>query len=652
MAELVDAIFNMTAYQPRSYSRKAVISNIFVRMRTFLHFLLILSLIRTSASAQQTILIDDFQDGDLVANNWANWRVRVSPENADGYVQVFQNDTSEGTRTVHARFTNGTGSYINSIIQLCFGDLSGMDMHRYSQLRFRAKGDSYPIEVRMESQPITDYSDFRYTTATLTSSWQQFTIDLDSLHPPAWTGTSLSETGAVILDSALRHAWSFDFAILADTGTVSDLWIDDVEWITNPNYIAPSVPILPSNLKQAALAANVDLGFAMGPNYIADSLYRSLIELNATSISPEWGLVMSEIRKYPDRFDFSLADATVKWAYDHGMKAKGENLVWYAADPDWLTKGNYTSAQADSILKEYLQTTLTYYKTKFPGTITHWSLVNEAIDPSTYTYRNTFWYQKLGASFIEKAFTYAHQADPDVKLYYNDFNAEGLNRKSDTIYAMVKRLKDKGVPIDGVGLQMHTGLKTFPGKASVLANINRLGALGLEVYITEIDVAINQDGANISTPRFPQQGQIYRQVLEACIESGHCRDYQVWGITDRYSWYEQYWHKLDWPLVTDFNYQPKDAWNQILSVMQSTYIPEVNINHVNLYPNPTQNLFTIVADVPVTTCSIYDLTGKSVIRAAKMDSAQTVDVSSLKSGVYFVAVSTNNSISYSKLVKE
>lgn len=621
-------------------------------MRVFITTVLLLLL--KQADCQQWINIDDFEDGDLIAKNWANWRVHCYTENSDGFVEVFENDNDNGNRAVKAQFNNGTGAWAHSGIVLKFSGLSGLDMNKYSQIRFRAKGSSYPMEILLTSSSITDHSHYRASTTALNSTWQQFTIDLSSLQPPIWGGSTQSETGAVTLDSTMKHAWSFEFNMIAPTGTVTNLWIDDVEFLTNTAYQAPPTVLLPLGLKQAAIGANIDLGFAISPDYIGDSIYRKLILQNAVSITSEWGPVMAEIKRYPDRYDFSLADATIKWAYLNGLKVKGEHLIWHLSDPEWLTSGNYTTDEVDTIMKNYIQTTINYYSTNFPGTITHWCVVNEAIDDATNSFRNTFWYQTFGENYIVKAFNYARQADPSVKLYYNDYNADGLSVKSDSMYSIVKRFKQQGVPIDGVGLQMHVSLENFPGKAAVLANMNRLGELGLDVYVTEIDVAINEDLSGVSVPKYPQQAQVYREVLEACIESPYCKDYTIWGITDRYSWYEQFFNKTDWPLITDYDYQPKEAWNAILNTLTitSSIREKDKSSNIIIYPNPASHELTIQSkDLGVLNVSVYDILGKVVLQTQFNSELNRLDIHSLPAGVYIVYVSGKEGNIKQKIVK-
>ncbi|MDD5572147.1 MAG: endo-1,4-beta-xylanase [Bacteroidales bacterium] len=580
-----------------------------------------LILAATKSFSQQYEDVDNFEDGDLIANNWANWRVYCYTQNSDGIVLSFKNDNDGGNRSVHAQFSNGTtGTWTNSYISLKISGLSGLDMHKYTGIRFHVKGSAYPLELRQETGLVTDYSYYRITAGTISSSWQEFTVNFSALHPPSWSGTSQTELGLVTLDSSLSHSSSFDFNIMAPTGTIVDLWIDDVELIKNTSY-HKTPPVTPTGLKQAAQSAGLELGFDISPDYIADSVLRKITLDNAISITSEWGPVMSEIKRFPDRYDFSMADATIKWAYVNGLHVKGEHLIWHLSTPDWLVNGSYTATQVDSIMEDFIKTTIIYFKTNYPGLITHWCVVNEAIDDNTKSYRNSFWYQKLGKDYIEKAFTYAHEADSTIKLYYNDYGVEGLSQKSDSMYSILSRLIAKGVPIDGAGLQMHVSLEEFPGKTQLLANMSRLGALGLEVYITEMDVAINEDKSGVSTPKYPQQGEVFRDALEACLESPYCNDYTIWGITDRYSWYEQFFHKTDWPLITDTNFQPKDAWYDILDALQQVVkakdVSAKTHASLELFPNPVNTGKNITLrfvenpgrDVKLT---VYNLTGELI----------------------------------------
>ena len=172
-----------------------------------------------------------------------------------------------------------------------------------------------------------------------------------------------------------------------------------------------------------------------------------------------------------------------------------------------------------------------------------WDVVNEALDENGEL-RSSIWYDRpgiglagKGPAYIEQAFRWAHAADPDALLFYNDAEGEAVNHKSDAIYAIVKDFKRRGVPIDGIGLQMHI-FDLQPDVASIAANIDRFTALGVQVHITELDVALPTDtSGNLRIPSdLLKQAEIYRQIAATCLSRRCCTALQTWGFTDKYSW--------------------------------------------------------------------------------------------------------------------
>ncbi|MEN3356671.1 MAG: endo,4-beta-xylanase, partial [Mycobacteriales bacterium] len=157
--------------------------------------------------------------------------------------------------------------------------------------------------------------------------------------------------------------------------------------------------------------------------------------------------------------------------------------------------------------------------------------VNEAFNDDG-TLRDTIWLQQLGPGYIADAFRWAHEADPKALLFYNDFNIEGVNAKSDAVYALVLRLRRQGVPIQGVGVQGHFGVQFgFPG--DVRQNLDRFAALGLFTAVTEADVRMPLPADPI---KLQAQAQGYNVLLQSCLLSSRCLSLTVWGFTDKYSW--------------------------------------------------------------------------------------------------------------------
>jgi endo-1,4-beta-xylanase len=212
----------------------------------------------------------------------------------------------------------------------------------------------------------------------------------------------------------------------------------------------------------------------------------------------------------------------------------------------------------------------------YAGQVFAWDVVNEGFDEHGRV-RNSIWYNQPGIGFankdtayIEQAFRWTHEADPHALLFYNEAEAEGLNPKSDAIYAMLKDFKHRGVPIDGVGLQMHiTSLE--PDLQSIAANMSRIAGLGLQIQITELDVplAINTGAVSVSALARPEdldrQAQVYRGVVRICLDNPGCTAIQTWGFTDKYSWIGSHSHgSQGWALPFDRTYRPKPAYNAIV----------------------------------------------------------------------------------------
>jgi uncharacterized protein (TIGR03437 family) len=262
-------------------------------------------------------------------------------------------------------------------------------------------------------------------------------------------------------------------------------------------------------------------------------------------------------------FNFCAADQIVAYAQANGMKIRGHNLVWQQDLPAWLTSGNYSAADAAAILKEHIDTVVGYYK----GKLIEWDVVNEAIAYSApYGPQPSYWLNQLGSGYIDQAFQWAHAADPNVKLYYNDTGGEGLGAKSDAVYNLVQGMVSRGIPINGVGLQMHVGLTSAPSQADISSNIARLGALGLEVHITEMDVRV---ATPASAADLAAAAVIYQNVLSACRANSNCTALLTWGVSDAYSWIPSSYPGFGAALLLDAQYQPKPAYTAVAGVLRS-----------------------------------------------------------------------------------
>ena len=318
-------------------------------------------------------------------------------------------------------------------------------------------------------------------------------------------------------------------------------------------------------LRQAADRAGVLVSAAVRPYALSEAAYSETLAREFNMVEPENELKWWVLRKTED-FDFRQGDEVVRFAQAHGMKIRGHCLVWDHTNPEWLTQGHFTPEQMSRLLQQHITTVMQHYA----GQVFAWDVVNEGLDENGRV-RDSPWYNLpgiglagRGPAYIEQAFRWAHEADPRALLFYNDGGAEGLNRKSDTVYAMVRDFRQRGVPIDGVGLQMHIG-QIAPDMDAIAANIARLTALGLQVHITELDVSLPVDSSGQPGKEdLQRQAEIYRAVVGACLRNPGCTAIQTWGFTDKYSWIGSHSHGAQGAaLLFDRAYKPKPAYDAV-----------------------------------------------------------------------------------------
>lgn len=215
-----------------------------------------------------------------------------------------------------------------------------------------------------------------------------------------------------------------------------------------------------------------------------------------------------------------------------------------------------------TILRQHIDTVVRHYR----GQLVAWDVVNEAIADDAEL-RQSMWLNGIGSDYIEMAFRWAHVADPQARLFYNDYGGEGLGKKSDAIYALVKNLRQRDVPIHGIGFQMHVSIDNPPKPEDVAANIKRLGELGLAVHITEMDVRIH-GGRGTRQEKLATQAKLYREMLQACLDASNCTTFVTWGFSDRHSWIPSYYGHPDSPLIFDESFRPKPAYNALIELLR------------------------------------------------------------------------------------
>lgn len=328
-----------------------------------------------------------------------------------------------------------------------------------------------------------------------------------------------------------------------------------------------------STLRDLGVKKGKKMGAAMNDFMISgDPMYAQTAAREYSSITVENHMKWEYIHPSLDSYDYTHPDRVAGFAKTHGMVMRGHPLVHTGQLPAWLTTGVYTGEQLDAIMKDHIVNVMGHFKTNYPGIVTSWDVVNEAVDEAGLIKQDVIW-GNIGTSkdaYVAKAFQYAREAYPEAKLFYNDNGIETLGPKSDAVYNLIKNWKAEGVSIDGIGFQSHI-LKVendslapdFTRDLSTLeANMKRYIDLGLEVHITEFDVLIKtKDG--IGETELSEQAAIYKKFMSACMKFAKCTSFTTWGITDKYNWLSHLDGNVGAPLPFDLNFAKKPAYHAL-----------------------------------------------------------------------------------------
>ena len=268
--------------------------------------------------------------------------------------------------------------------------------------------------------------------------------------------------------------------------------------------------------------------------------------------------------------------AAKRYADSVGQKFRGHNLCWGNDNPEWLLDaGRQNPAQLQVILQEHIKGVMQGVAQQTGSAPLAWDVVNEACANNIAANGSFFKHVEPWSAlphYVDVAFYAARAADPTnaTQLFYNDFGAEEAGSdKSETVFKMVSSMLARGVPLDGVGLQMHKSIgESAPSEAKVSTNIQRLGNLGLKVHITEMDVKC-PDPCGAESQQ--AQAEIYASMLRACLaNAGVCTSFESWGFTDAVTWLKgsRCATKDCHPLPFDERYLPKPAAAAMLRVLQ------------------------------------------------------------------------------------
>ncbi|MBK7133559.1 MAG: endo-1,4-beta-xylanase [Bacteroidales bacterium] len=313
------------------------------------------------------------------------------------------------------------------------------------------------------------------------------------------------------------------------------------------------------------------VGVAVEPSSLTGTS-SDLILKHFNSITAENVMKPSSIHPAENRYFWDNADLIVNYAKANGMMVRGHTLLWHKQVPAWM----FRDAAGDTVSKEVLLARLkehiTQVVSRYKGKVYAWDVVNEVLDDKdSKFYRETQWYKICGEEYIAKAFQWAHEADPDALLFYNDYNTEFAGRR-DKVYKLVKQLLDAGVPIHGIGLQGHWNINN-PSEQDLRSAIEKYSSLGLKIQITELDVSVYSSSErnpadNVFTAeREQKQLEKYKMIFRVFREYNNViTGVTFWNVSDKHSWLDNspVRGRKNYPLLFDQNLKPKKAYWEVV----------------------------------------------------------------------------------------
>lgn len=318
------------------------------------------------------------------------------------------------------------------------------------------------------------------------------------------------------------------------------------------------------------------MGVAISPAMTDPGPDADFIKKHFNSLTAENAMKMGLIHPQEHRYNWGPADKIVQFAVQNGLRMRGHTLCWHNQTPRWLFVDSVGKQVGKEVLLARLRSHIHEVAGRYKGKIYAWDVVNEAVpDAGTDLYRKSKFYEIIGEEYIARAFEYAHEADPDALLFYNDYNTENASKR-DRIYQIVKDLVKKGVPIHGVGLQGHWSIYE-PAAGELETSIERFAALGLQVQITELDVSVypkeherrekaDTDFSVFTAEMEKRQIEQYRMLFEVFRKHRKkITGVTFWNLTDKSSWLDHFpvEGRKDYPLLFDIHQEPKKAFHAV-----------------------------------------------------------------------------------------
>jgi endo-1,4-beta-xylanase len=318
-----------------------------------------------------------------------------------------------------------------------------------------------------------------------------------------------------------------------------------------------------ATLRDLADQNGIYIGACVDPTPLRNETdYGDTLKREFNMVVAENAMKMRSICPSEGVYDWADSDYIVNFATQNNMAIRGHTLCWYQSVPTWC------EGKTGPEIRTILQNHVTAMCTRWKGKIYAWDVLNEAVSDSGGTLRSTIW-DTAGSDYIDQLFIWANQADPDAKLFYNDYGIEFpyASVKTEAAYDLVSGLLQRGVPIHGIGFQCHIDEWDSPvtGSYSFDSIIKRFIALGLEVHITELDVSLVLPATQTN---YQQQADQYGAIMQMTLNNKpDCNAFMMWGFTDKYSWIPYFNPGEGEALIFDASYNPKPAYTRLNDVL-------------------------------------------------------------------------------------
>ncbi len=314
-------------------------------------------------------------------------------------------------------------------------------------------------------------------------------------------------------------------------------------------------------------AANYPVGTSIRWSMLNNDTIMNIAGYEFNSLTAGNAMKMNRVIREGFEYNFDEADAYLKYAEKHNMRMFGHTLLWHNSTPDFVKELEGDKASLKKFTAGYIDTLMSRYK----GRIDAWDVVNEPVLDDDGKVRDNIWFNTFGEEYFEMAFRMAHEADPTAKLFLNDYNIERDSVKLNGFLAIVNKLKKKGAPIHGIGLQMHITMDV-PNQV-IEKSLKKCVETGLLIHISELDIIFNKHDDtggggiqvydSLTKEMKQQQAEKYKEIAtmyNRLVPYDQRYGITLWGFADRYTWIRYFFEIMDWPLIFDDNLNKKPAY--------------------------------------------------------------------------------------------